>query len=103
MTPKVTISPASAATPACAQSCANFAPSLNTWSAANTATTVFGIARRRPGRRRADGRGAVAPLRLEQDRRLGADLLQLLGDPEAIVEIGDDDRRLENRAVADQR
>ena len=61
-----------------------------------------GIPPRRPGRRRPDRRGAVAPLRLEQDRRLGADLLQLLGDPKTIVEIGDHHRRLEDRPVADQ-
>ena len=62
----------------------------------------FGVLRRRPGGSRADGRGAVASLRLEQDSGLGADLLQLLCDAEAVVEIGDDDRRLEDRPVADQ-
>ncbi len=60
-----------------------------------------GVAHRRPRRRSADGRGAVAPFRLEQDRRLGPHLLQLLGDAEAIVEIGDDDGRLENRPIGD--
>ena len=58
------------------------------------------IAGRRPGGRGADRGRAVAPLRLEQDRRLGADLPQLLGDPKAIVEIGDDDRRIEHRRIA---
>jgi hypothetical protein len=46
---------------------------------------VFGsriAARAAPG---ADRRGAVAPFRLEQDRRLGADLRQLLGDAKAII------------------
>ena len=60
------------------------------------------VAGRGPRRRGADGGGAVAPLRLEQDRRLGADLRELLGDAKPIVEIGDDDRRLEDRGVADQ-
>ena len=59
------------------------------------------IAGRRPGGRGADRGRAVAPLRLEQDRRLGADLPQLLGDAKAIVEIGDDDRRIEHRRIAD--
>ena len=58
------------------------------------------IAGRRPGGRGADRGRAVTPLRLEQDRRLGADLPQLLGDPKAIVEIGDDDRRIEHRRIA---
>ena len=58
------------------------------------------IARRRPGGRGADRSRAVAPLRLEQDRRLGADLPQLLGDAKTIVEIGDDDRRIEHRWIA---
>ena len=49
------------------------------------------IALRRPGGRRADGGGAVAALGLEQNCRLGPDLPQLLGDPEAIVDVGDDD------------
>ena len=62
----------------------------------------LGVAHRRPGRGSADGRGAVAPLRLEQDRRLGPDLLQLFGDAEAIVEIGDDDGRLEDRPIGDE-
>ena len=59
------------------------------------------IARSRPGGRGADGGGAVAPVRLEQDHRLGADLPQLLGDPKAIFEIGDDDRRIEHGGIAD--
>jgi hypothetical protein len=62
---------------------------------------ALGVADRRPRRGSADGRGAVAPFRLEQDRRLGPDLLQLLGDAEAIIEIGDDDGRLENRPIGD--
>ena len=61
-----------------------------------------GRARRRPGGSRPDRRRAVATLRLEQDRRLGPDLLQLLGDAEAVVEIGDDGRRIEDRPIADQ-
>ena len=59
------------------------------------------IVGRRPGGRCADGGGAVAPVRLEQDHRLGANLPQLLGDPKAIVEIGDDDRRIKHGGVAD--
>ena len=55
---------------------------------------------RRPGGRGADGGGAVAPVRLEHDRRLGADLPQLLGDAKAVVEIGDDHRRIEHRGIA---
>ena len=49
------------------------------------------VARSRPGGRGADGGGAIAPVRLEQDRRLGADLPQLLGDPKPILDIRDDD------------
>jgi hypothetical protein len=41
------------------------------------------VADRRARRRSADGRRTAAPFRLEQDRRLGPDLLQLLGDAEA--------------------
>ena len=59
------------------------------------------IVGRRPCGRGADSGGAVAPVRLEQDHRLGADLPQLLGDAKAIVEIGDDDRRIEHGRVAD--
>ena len=61
-----------------------------------------GIAPCCPSRRRPDCRRAVAPLRLEQDRRLGADLFQLLGDPETILEIGDCHRWFKYRPVADQ-
>ena len=55
----------------------------------------------REGGRGADRRGAVAPFGLEQDgRRLGLDLLELLGDPEPVFEIRDHDGRLEHLAVA---
>ena len=102
-TPKVTISPASAATAGLgAEFARNCVPSLNDVVGGQHRDDGLGIAHRRPGRAGADGRGAVAPFRLEQDRRLGADLLQLLGDAEAIVEIGDDDRRVEDRPVADE-
>ena len=60
------------------------------------------VARSRPGGRGADGGGAIAPVRLEQDHRLGADFPQLLGDPKPILDIRDDDRRVEYRRVADQ-
>src|SRR5258708_35826293 len=73
------------------------------------------VARTRPRGRGADSGGAIAPVRLEQDRRLGADLSQFLGDAKAILEIRDDDGwgeycrvanqaddRLKGRALADQ-
>ncbi len=55
------------------------------------------ITRRRPCGRGSDSGGAIAPVRLEQDHRLGADLPQLLGDAKAILDIRDDDRRVEYR------
>ena len=58
------------------------------------------IARRRIGRQRADGRRAVARFGHEEDQRLGADRPQLFEDLEPIVEIGEDDRVFEDRAVA---
>jgi hypothetical protein len=60
------------------------------------------VAHSRPGGRGADGGGAIAPVRLEQDHRLGANLPQLLGNAKTIVEIGDDDRRTKHGGVADQ-
>ena len=60
------------------------------------------LARSRPGGRRADSGGAIAPVRLEQDHRLGADFPQLLGDPKPILDIRDDDCRLEDCGIADQ-
>ena len=60
----------------------------------------LGIMGRSPGGRGADRGGAVAPVRLEHDRRLGADLPQLLGDAKAVVEIGDHHRRIEHRGIA---
>ena len=59
------------------------------------------VARSRPGGRGADGGGAIAPVRLKQDRGLGADLPQLLSDPKAIVVIGDDHGRIEHGRIAD--
>jgi hypothetical protein len=58
------------------------------------------VARSRPGGRGADGGGAVAPVRLEQDLGLGADLPQLLSDPKTIFVIGYDDCRVEYSRVA---
>ena len=59
------------------------------------------IAGRGPRCRGPDRGSAVASLGLEQDRRLGADLPQLLGDAKAIVEIGNHDRRIEHRRITD--
>ncbi len=61
----------------------------------------LGIAGRRPRGRSPDRGRAVAPLRLEQDGRLRVHLLELLGDPETVVEIGDDDGALESLLVPD--
>ena len=59
------------------------------------------IARGRPSGPGADSGGAIAPVRLKQGGRLGADLPQLLGDAKSVVEIGDDDRRIEHSGIAD--
>ena len=50
------------------------------------------IVGRRPGGAPPAAAARPAPARLEQDHRLGDNLLQLLGDAEAVVKIGDDDR-----------
>ena len=44
-------------------------------------------------------RAGVAPRRLDDDRRLGADLVELLARQKAIVVIGDDDWLVEDRIV----
>ena len=49
--------------------------------------------------RKNDGRPAVPARRLKHDRRMSADLLQLLGDEKAIIHIGDDDRLGKNLPV----
>ena len=90
---------AAAASAARAQAARNASCLVMTWSAANTATTVSRIARARQLRRDRDGGAGIAPRRLGDDRRLDADLGELLLDQEAVVVIGDDDRRLEHRAV----
>ena len=102
MTPKVTISPAAAASQAwCAEPGESFSV-LKDMVGREHGDDRLRIALCRPGGRGADGRGAVAPVRLEQNHRLGADLPQLLGDAKAIVEIGDDHRRIENSGVVNQ-
>jgi hypothetical protein len=56
------------------------------------------VARSRRSGRGPNSGGATTPIRLEQDRRLSANLAQLLGDAKPVVDICDDDRRIRNRA-----
>ena len=56
-----------------------------------------GRAARGEARRDGDRRTRVAARRLQHDVGLRADLAQLVGDEEAVVEIGDDDRPFERR------
>ena len=56
-----------------------------------------GRAARGEARRDGDRRTRVAARRLQHDVGLRADLAQLVGDEEAVIEIGDDDRPLERR------
>ncbi len=61
-----------------------------------------GIGRRQHERGNGGGRCGIAPDRLEDDgMRRDRDLPQLLGDDEAMLVIGDDQRRREARAIAD--
>ena len=55
------------------------------------------------GERRSDGDRwpAIPAHRLQHDRRLGSDLLQLFGNDKAIGIVGDDDRLGEDFAVAE--
>ena len=100
MTPKVTISPASADRAGLRAKPGELFSVLEHMVGREHGDDRLRIARSRPGGRRADGGGAVAPVRLKQDHRLGADLPQLLGDPKAILDIRDDDRRVEYCGVA---
>ena len=54
-----------------------------------------------PRRRRGDGRGRVTRLGLEEERRLDAGLGKRFVDEEAMLAVGDHDRRFEKRIVGD--
>jgi hypothetical protein len=54
---------------------------------------------RREIRRDGDGRTRIAPHRLQPDLGLRADSAKLVGDEEAVIDVGDHDRPFESRIV----
>ena len=90
---------AAAASAAAAQAARKLFWSSTTWSAAKTATTVCGSRAAPISAAIATAGAGIAARRLDDDRRLGADLLELLAHQEAVVAIGDDDRLVEHRRV----